>query len=179
MRIVPGDPQAARAWAVTAGVHPLKVKLSTTTRRVRAGTPLWPTPAGWEVCPPDQTPWAFSADYRMPGDECMAWREVTIDMGQILGTPGTRFRIADVDDTGGITFELDEDGPHAVLWDTYALLTCRGSVQTLKALVDRLLAPQVDAAPAPEPEPDYRNHVDLEPPLSDLPPPQRSRKPRS
>lgn len=166
MRIIPGDPgSSARPFVILGGTLAMKLKLSQTTRRVRAGTPLCPTPLGWAACVGDEAPWAFSADYKQPGDEVTAWREITVDLGRVLGVPGTRFRIADVGDDGGLTFELDADGPHAVLWDSLILLTAG------------------HARPAPPPEPlsvepaassvvaDYQNHPDLEPPLSDTPAP--------
>lgn len=161
VRILPGDPVAVRPWTVTHGVHPLRLRLSPASRRVRAGTPLRPSPLGWEACPAAEAPWAFSADYKQPGDECTAWREVTIDTGHVLGPPGTRLRLAAIGDDGAITLEADPDGPHVVLWDSYVLFTIRSPL-TLNQVAEAVLAHLGTPDPEPDPEPDYLNRPGLE-----------------
>lgn len=157
MRIIPGDPAAPRPWIIVTGTHQLRLRLASTTRRVRAGTPLVPTAAGWVACPPDARPWAFSAEYKMPGDECMAWREVTIDTGHVLGPPGTRLKLADLGDDGSLTLEPDPNGPHVVLWDSHVLFTTFWPSITPEQLAALLVPPEPEAAPVE----DYLNRPDL------------------
>lgn len=109
--ITPVAPRARKDdFRLEGGSHPMRVPLSPNVQAVRPGTPLLPTPLGWEVARDFAKARAIAVTFGTGGTTVHARKSATFDVGKPLFGIGDQLDIADIDDTGYVTFKRSEDG---------------------------------------------------------------------
>ncbi len=89
----------------------MHVPLAPHVWNVRPGTPLKPSPLGWEVSKEHGETRAFAVTQGRGGSKVHARASATFDVGRDMFGMGDVLAIADIDDTGFVTFIKDENGP--------------------------------------------------------------------
>ena len=104
--------QAVRKdFRLVGGSHPMHLPLAAHVWNVRPGTPLKPTPLGWDVARDFSEARAIAVTQARGGAKVHARKSATFDVGRNQFLMGQTLKIADVDDTGFVTFSASEDGP--------------------------------------------------------------------
>jgi hypothetical protein len=126
MRILVEPATVTRPDPVVLGSSLLvRVKLSPNVMHVKAGTPLTPTPLGWDIARPgsESVVILFATNVARGGELVNVAREVCIQLHARILVPGARYKVGDVDETGYSQFVPDGDGPYYALSDESLLLT--------------------------------------------------------
>jgi hypothetical protein len=98
-------------FRLEGGSHAMHVSLAPHVWSVRPGTPLKPSPLGWEVSQEHKDTRAFAVTHGRGGAKVHARASATFDVGRDLFGLGDVLSIADIDDTGFVTFVKDDAGP--------------------------------------------------------------------
>lgn len=104
-------PAIRKDFRLVGGSHPMHLPLAAHVWNVRPGTPLKPTPLGWDVARDLKEARAFAVTQGRGGDKIHARKSASFDVGRNLFLLGQTLDIADIDDTGFVTFKPSEDGP--------------------------------------------------------------------
>lgn len=104
-------PVVRRDFRLVGGSHSMNVVLAPHVWNVRPGTLLRPTPAGWDVARDAASAKAVAVTQGRGGEKVHARKSATFDTYVKQFLPGDVLDVADVDDTGFITFRRAEDGP--------------------------------------------------------------------
>lgn len=124
MRIIIEQPRNTRPDPmVETGVLGTRVQLSPNVQHVKSGTPLRPSPLGWEPDPDGSHTVLFAFNAGYGGSIINACREAVLDINQKTLTPGASYKVGDIDATGYVTFEPDADGPYTALTGRTILLS--------------------------------------------------------
>jgi hypothetical protein len=93
------------------GAHRLNVVLAPHVFNVRPGTPIKPTPLGWDVATDLAEAKRFAVTHGRGGDSIASCTSGTFNTGREQFLTGASIKIADIDTTGYLTFEVAKDGP--------------------------------------------------------------------
>lgn len=104
------QPVVRKDFRLTGGSHPMHLPLAAHVWAVRPGTPLKPTPLGWEVARVYSEAKAICVTAGHGGDKVHARKSASFDTGVPQFLMGAVLDIADVDDTGFVTFVPAEQG---------------------------------------------------------------------
>jgi hypothetical protein len=115
--------QPERDYANAASSHEVKgITLRDDVLHVKTGTPIRPTPKGWVVAQPTERPLAFAASHYTAGENCTAWRAITLETYKKQFRPSYRYAILEIDVYGNIHLVPDKMGPYIALSETQILL---------------------------------------------------------
>jgi hypothetical protein len=90
--------QPERDYANAASSHEVKgITLRDDVLHVKTGTPIRPTPKGWVVAQPTERPLAFAASHYTAGENCTAWRAITLETYKKQFRPSYRYAILEID----------------------------------------------------------------------------------
>lgn len=93
------------------GSHRLNVVLAPHVRNVRPGTPLKPTPLGWDVAREWTQAKRIAVTAGGGGSQISSVTSASFELARDQYLTGDTLAIKDVDDTGYVTFERATDGP--------------------------------------------------------------------
>lgn len=111
MAIVVVNSAPARVdFRLEGGSHAMHVPLAPHVWNVRPGCPIKPSPMGWEIARDPGEVRAFAVTHGRGGSMVHARASATFDVGKPIFMLGDVLSIADVDDTGFVTFKKDEAG---------------------------------------------------------------------